>query len=304
MDLNSELRHSVIKTHSVAYYSGLSEVISNDNIDAVVIATNPSAHYDIAKQCLHANKHVLLEKPFTTSHRDSQELVNLAKRNKVKLIVDYTFLYNGAVLKIKEEINKKTFGDIVYVDSIRINLGIFQNDVNVVRDLASHDISILNFLLDKLPVSVKAIGIDSLNNSIENIAYIHLNYDGLFANINCSWSSPVKIRRMLIGGTKKAILYNDLEPSDKVKIYSKGVLKLSEKNKEDILQDYRIGSVQIPEYSRVEPLYKVVDDFYDCIVLNKASASSGEQALKVNKILNAIQQSIKKKNREIKIDWS
>lgn len=277
--------------------------ILDKSIDCIAIATPPHTHFNIAKKCIENGKHILIEKPFTTSFNDALALKELAEKMGVKIMVDYTFLYNGTVQCIKEEITKKEFGDLLYIDSVRINLGIFQSNVNVVWDLACHDISIFNYLLNELPTSVQAIGIDGLNNGIENIAYIHLRYPSKFAHINCSWSSPVKIRKMLIGGTKRAILYNDIEPTDKIKIYDKGVVFPKESDRDSILQDYRIGEVFIPKYDTAEPLQKVINTFYEDIVYGKEGVSNSESALLVMFILEMVQKSINLNGKEIIIDW-
>ncbi len=289
---------------SVEVVENLDSVLVDPTLQCVVISSPPNTHFQIAKQSLEAGKHILIEKPFTTSYKDAKELVDLAELNGLKIFVDYTFLYNGAIESIKNTLSDKMrFGELLYLDSVRINLGIFQGDVNVVWDLACHDISIFNYWLEERPISVQAIGIDGLNNGIENIAYIHLKYTNKFAQINCSWSSPVKIRQMLIGGTKQAILYNDIEPTDKVKIYDKGVVFNKESDRKDLLQDYRTGEINIPKYDTTEALSKVVEAFYRNIQSDEESKSSGKKALEVSFILELIQKSILLNGKEITIDW-
>jgi predicted dehydrogenase len=277
--------------------------LDDSSIDAFIIATPPRTHFNLAKRALLAGKHILVEKPFTTSFAEASEIVALANSLSKKVMADFTFLYNGTIETIKEQINKEVFGQMVYADSVRINLGIFQNDVNVVWDLACHDLSIFNYLLEELPHSVQAIGIDGLGNGLENIAYIHLKYSKMFAHINCSWSSPVKIRRMLLGGSKSAILFNDIEPTDKVKVYDKGVVHQNSQERESLLQDYRMGEVYIPKYDTTEPLQNVVSAFYKAIVENKKSKSEGEDALLVMFMLEMIQKSINLGGKEVKIEW-
>ena len=297
------LRDFSFSNPDITILTDIQAALEDESIDAIIIATPPKMHYELAKKSLLAGKHILVEKPFTTSFKEASEIVALAEKVAKKVMVDFTFLYNGTIQSIKEQIDKQTFGQILYVDSVRINLGIFQNDVNVVWDLACHDLSIFNYLLEELPLSVQAIGIDGLGNGLENIAYVHLKYSELFAQINCSWSSPVKIRRMLLGGSKRAILYNDIEPTDKIKVYDKGVVNQNSLERESLLQDYRMGEVYIPKYDTTEPLQNVVTTFYNTIIYNKKSKSEGEDALLVMFMLEMIQKSINLGGKEVKIEW-
>jgi predicted dehydrogenase len=305
VELNEELRTNFqFSNLGIQVTDSLETVLEDKNIHCVAIATPPQTHFAIAKKCLEKGKHIFIEKPFTSSFEDAKSLVSIAAACNLKIMVDFTFLYNGSITCIKEIIeNQDKFGKILYVDSVRINLGIFQNDVNVVWDLACHDISIFNYLFNDLPHSVQAIGIDSLNTGLENIAYIHLKYQDKFAHINCSWSSPVKIRKMLIGADRQAILYNDIEPTDKVKIYNKGVLLDKEAERNSLLQDYRMGEVYIPKYDTTEALRNVTEAFYKLINKNETSNSNGNDALIVLFILEMIQKSILLKGKEIAIDW-
>jgi predicted dehydrogenase len=294
-DKRPEKREAAIKAyHGVELYEEAKSVISSKEIDVVVIATSVDQHCNLAKAALLEGKHVLVEKPAGASYNHLLELHNLALSKKLVLMVDYTFLYNGAVKKLFEIVNQDAFGKINYIDSTRINLGIFQNDVNVIWDLASHDIAIVNYLTGKSPVSVKADGISHTKNGIENIAYITLKYqDDLIVHLNCSWTSPVKIRQMLIGGDKKMLMYNDIEPTDKIKIYDCNFNFNSNKNREKLLVDYRLGDITIPKFDTKEPLASLIDDLYESVTLNKTPLSSSHKALYVSKILEAAQESIK-----------
>lgn len=277
-------------------------VINNPQIDAVVIATPIFTHFELAKACLNMGKHVLLEKPMTSTVEEAKILIELAQRNNLTLMVDHTFLYTGAVQKMRELIDLQTLGNIKYVDSTRINLGLFQPDINVLWDLAPHDISILNFLVKERPVSVNATGVSHTNNDIENIAYLTLNYNSDFiAHFNCSWTSPVKIRTMLIGGNQKMIVFNDLEPTEKIKIYDTGYEHRTEEEKTRILVDYRTGDVFIPNVKNKEALSGMAADFINSILEGKAPLSSAAIGLEVVKILEASDKSIKNKGKEIKI---
>ena len=200
------------------------DIINDTEIDAVVIATSVFSHFPLAKKALNAGKHVLIEKPMTASVAEADELIELAAKKGLTLMVDHTFLYTGAVAKMKELIDNKTIGVPQYFDSSRINLGLFQPDVNVIWDLAPHDLSILTYLVNQPPVSINATGISHTKNNIENIAYMTVNYDSDFiAHFNVSWTSPVKVRQTLIGGDVKMIVYNDLEPSEKIRVYDTGL---------------------------------------------------------------------------------
>ena len=300
---------AVLNSFQVSYpnvpkTTSIDVVLEDDSVDAVVIASPPKSHYNLAKQAVLKGKHVFVEKPFTTSFEEASEIVELADKHALKVFVDYTFLFHGAIGTIRQIIQDKLkFGELLYIDSVRINLGIFQSDVNVVWDLACHDIAIFNYLLDDLPLAVQAVGIDGLGNGNENISYIHLKYKNKFAQINCSWSSPVKIRRMLIGGNRQAILYNDIEPTDKIKVYNKGVVFDTEDKRNEILQDYRTGEVFIPKYDTTEALKNVVCGFYDALTDAGESRGDGQAALLTTFILEMIQKSIILGGKELEIDW-
>ena len=278
------------------------DIIGNKEIDAVVIATPVFTHYALAKRALQNGKHVLIEKPMTSSVAEADELINLATQKGLTLMADHTFLYTGAVEKMKELIDTKVIGKPLYFDSARINLGLFQPDVNVLWDLAPHDISILTYLITEMPESINATGISHTRNKVENIAYLTVNYNSDFiAHFNCSWSSPVKVRQTLIGGDKKMILYNDLEPSEKVRVYDTGYEHKTEEDKTRIMVDYRTGDVFIPKLSSREALAGVADDFVQSIIQKRTPLANAELGKKVVKILEASQESIKNNGKEVKI---
>jgi predicted dehydrogenase len=279
------------------------DIINDEEIDAVVIATPVFSHFDLARRSLNNGKHVLVEKPMTASLDEAVQLVELSKIAGKVLMVDHTYLYTGAVQKMKALIDSGQIGNIKYFDSTRINLGIFQPDVNVLWDLATHDISILNYIIKEQPVSVQATGISHTNNGIENIAYLTVNYEnGFIAHFNCSWSSPVKIRMMLIGGDKKMIVFNDLEPTEKVKVYDTGYEHKTDEDKKNILVDYRAGDIYIPKLDTREALAAMAADFRDSILLGTTPVSNDSSGINVLKILEASQKSIKANGAEIKID--
>jgi predicted dehydrogenase len=278
------------------------EIINNTQIDAVVIATPVFTHYRLAKEALLQGKHVLIEKPMTSCASEAKELMELAEHKGLLLMVDHTFLYTGAVQKMKELVHSNELGKVKYLDSTRINLGLFQPDINVLWDLAPHDISILNYIVKDKPYSINATGITHTNNDIENIAYLTINYEsGFIAHFNCSWTSPVKVRMMLIGGDKKMILYNDLEPTEKVKIYDTGYNHTTDEEKTKILVDYRSGDIYVPKLNTREALLGMANDFIECIKEKKEPMSSGTIGLDVVKILEASNKSIKNKGCEVKI---
>lgn len=278
------------------------ELIDNPEIDAVVIATPVFTHYSLALKALKSGKHVLVEKPMTSVASQAEELINLSAQKNLVLMVDHTFLYTGAVRKMQELISSGAIGKPQYFDSIRINLGLFQPDVNVLWDLAPHDISILLHLISEKPFSVNAVGTTHTQNGIENIAYMTVNYQSNFiAHFNCSWSSPVKVRHTLIGGDEKMIVYNDLEPSEKVRIYDTGYDHNTDEELNRIRVDYRIGDVYIPKLAGKEALQGVAEDFIFSIVNMHEPMANGKLGLDVVKILQASQESIKNNGKEVAI---
>lgn len=278
------------------------EVMKDTSVDAVVISTPVSAHFPLAKEALESGKHVLLEKPMTTTVEESEKLVELAEKKKKTLMVDHTFLYTGAVRKMKELVQSGELGDIYYFDSVRVNLGLFQHDVNVIWDLAPHDFSIMDYLLQRDPERVSAVGVSHLGD-LENIAYVTVQYPGnLLGHLHVNWLAPVKVRTTLIGGTKKMIVYDDTEPSEKVKIYDKGVDY--HQKKEDVYQmlvQYRSGDMLAPRLQATEALRLVSKEFTDSIGENRKPLTDGVAGLRVVKLLQASNQSIKEKGKVIEL---
>ena len=288
---------------SINATSSLTEILENPEIDCIIIATPISTHYDIAKKALEHNKHVLVEKPMTNSVKDAKELIELSKKVNKVLMVDHTYLYTGAIQKIKQLIDSDSLGEIQYIDSTRINLGLFQSDVNVLWDLATHDIAICSYLIKEKPISVQAIGKSHTSSDFEDIAYLTLHYESnKITHFNCSWISPVKIRHMLIGGSKKMIIFNDLETTEKVKIYdTKYKTKTNPKNDRQILADYRVGDIFIPKLSTREGLSSMTEDFVSAVVDKTEPISNYNIGLQVVKILEAAQKSITNQGKEVKI---
>lgn len=300
-DLRPERLEIVKKNYpSVHVTSDIDSIWSNKEIDAVIIATPVFTHFDLARKALNSGKHVLLEKPMTDTVAHAQELIALANEKKLVLMVDHTFLYTSAVQKMKQLIDSGDIGSVKYFDSTRINLGLIQQDVNVLWDLAPHDISILDYLVPASPRSVQATGISHIHNGIENIAYLTVNYDHDFiAHFSCSWSSPVKIRMMLLGGDKKMVVFNDMEPTEKIRIYDTAHKVTSDEEKQKVLIDYRVGDVFIPKLELKEALSGMANDFISAITKGTKPVASYESGLNTIRILEAAQISIKENGREV-----
>ena len=287
---------------SIEITTSFEELIHNPKIDAIIVATPVFLHYKFAKMALEAGKHVLVEKPLTASVSEASELVELALKKQLILAVDHTFLFTGSVQKIKSMVDCSELGKLQYFDSTRINLGLFQPDVNVIWDLAPHDISILNYLVKEKPISVSCTGKSHTASKLEDIAYLTINYSSDFiAHFSCSWISPVKIRRILLGGDKKMCLFDDVEPTEKVKIYDTGFDVKNEEEKHKMLIDYRIGDIYLPKIAQKEALSEMAADFITAIEKKIKPLVDGESGLEVVKILDAAQRSINAKGAEIKL---
>ena len=271
-----------------------SDLLTDPAVDAVAIATPVSTHFDLAMQALQAGKHVLVEKPLATTSEQAMRLIDEASKRDRVLMVDHTFIYTGAVRKIREMISRGELGDIYYYDSVRVNLGLFQHDVNVIWDLAVHDLAIMDFVLDSKPVAVSATGISHIAGQPENVAYITLFFaDSRIAHLHVNWLAPVKVRRTLIGGSEKMIVYDDLEPSEKVKVYDKGVtLSASPEAVYELLVSYRSGDMWAPNLDQTEGLQTEARHFIDCIERKQQPASDGHAGLRVLRILEAAEKSM------------
>jgi predicted dehydrogenase len=269
--------------------------MSSPEIDAIAVVTPVWTHYELAKAALQNGKHVFVEKPFTSSADQAQELIDLAARKNLKIMVDHTFLFTGAVTKIKQLLQDGALGKLYYYDSTRVNLGLFQHDVNVVWDLAPHDLSIIDYLIQRSPEAISATGQTHLN-SHEDIAFITLYFpDKVIAHINVNWLSPVKVRTTLIGGEKKMLVWNDLEADEKIKIYDKGVKVTSREGLYDLLVHYRSGDMWAPQIEQIEALTRELAYFVACITKDEAPINDGEAGLRVVKMLEAANQSIGKR---------
>ena len=306
-DLDEKRLQKVLRPYpSVRQTTDLQEVLKDDGVDAIAIATPVHTHFPIAKTCLESGKHVLIEKPLASSIAQGEELVNIAEKNNLRLMCDHTFCYTGAVRKIQDIVKSGTLGELLYFDSVRVNLGLFQQDINVVWDLAPHDLSIIDFIVDEKPVLVSTHGVSHAGNDIENIAYISLGYQNSFiAHFHVNWLSPVKVRKTMIAGSAKMLVWNDLDQAEKIKIYDKGIkVKQDEREqKERLLVSYRSGDMYAPRIDQVEALSLMVKEFADCIQESRPALTDGEAGLRVLRILDAANRSIKADGANVRIDY-
>jgi predicted dehydrogenase len=295
-DKSAAARKKVARAYpDVRVTDNAAELMSSPEIDAIAVVTPVWTHYELAKAALQNGKHVFVEKPFTSSADQAQELIDLAARKNLKIMVDHTFLFTGAVTKIKQLLQDGALGKLYYYDSTRVNLGLFQHDVNVVWDLAPHDLSIIDYLIQRTPEAISATGQTHLN-SHEDIAFITLYFpDKIIAHINVNWLSPVKVRTTLIGGEKKMLVWNDLEADEKIKIYDKGVKVTSREGLYDLLVHYRSGDMWAPQIEQIEALTRELAYFVACITKDEAPINDGEAGLRVVKMLEAANQSIGKR---------
>jgi predicted dehydrogenase len=270
------------------------DLLSDPAVDAVAVATPVSTHFELALEALRAGKHVLVEKPLATTSDQAGRLVEEAIRRKLVLLVDHTFIYTGAVRKMRELVATGEMGEIYYYDSVRVNLGLFQHDVNVIWDLAVHDLAVMDVVLGSRPCAVSATGIRNVPGKQENIAYLTLFFDSpLIAHIHVNWLAPVKIRRTLIGGSRKMIVYDDLEPSEKVKVYDKGItLQSGPDSVYQTLIGYRTGDMWAPHLDLTEALRALAQHFVTCIEDGVCPVADCEAALRVIQLLEAATRSI------------
>ena len=289
--------------HTIDY----NELLKDESLDAIAIATPVNTHFNLAKSALENNKHVLLEKPIASNSKEAIELIQIANNKKLSLMCDHTYCYSNHVKKIKELIDNKTLGKILYFDSVRINLGLFQQDINVAWDLAPHDLSILFYIFNDDPISLTATGTSHAGNNIENLSYINLYYpNNMIAHIHVNWLSPLKERKIMIAGDKKMLVWDDLNPSESIKVYDTGigVKEISKDEKRKFMISYRTGDVYIPKIEHSEPLANVVNEFSDSILGKKISKTDGKAGLKVLKVLEAINYSMQNNSKIVNLDFS
>ena len=275
--------------------SDAAELMSSKDLDAIAVITPVWTHYELTKAALEHGKHVFVEKPFTSNSAQAEELINLAAKKNLKIMVDHTFLFTGAVNKIRQLLKEGTLGNLYYYDSTRVNLGLFQHDVNVIWDLAPHDLSIIDHLIEETPEAVVATGQTHLNG-FEDVAFITLYFPNkIIAHINVNWLSPVKVRTTLIGGEKKMLVWNDLEADEKIKIYDKGIDVTSQQGLYNLLVNYRSGDMWSPQVDRIEALSHELAYFVDCVTHDKVPFNDGAAGLRVVKMLEAADESLRKR---------
>jgi predicted dehydrogenase len=288
--------------HGTHVTSDTNAVITSPEIDAVAIVTPVWTHFELAKAALENGKHVFVEKPFTSNTAQAEELINLAARKNLQIMVDHTFLFTGAVRKIKELLHGGSLGKLYYYDSTRVNLGLFQHDVNVIWDLAPHDLSIMDYLIEGNAEQIVATGQTHLNGH-EDVAFITLYFPNeVIAHINVNWLSPVKVRMTLIGGEKKMLVWNDLEADEKIKVYDKGVKVTSREGVYNLLVNYRSGDMWAPHLEPVEALRQELGYFVECINKSQTPFNDGLAGLRVVKMLEAANHSLRHRGAAVRID--
>jgi predicted dehydrogenase len=304
-DKSPTSRKRIQKAHpNVKVTAESSELVTSTEIDAIAVVTPVWTHYELAKAALENGKHVFVEKPFTSNAAQAEELINLAEKKNLKIMVDHTFLFTGAVKKISQLLDEGALGKLYYYDSTRVNLGLFQHDVNVVWDLAPHDLSIIDHLIEESPEAVSATGQTHLNGH-EDVAFITIYFPNkIIAHINVNWLSPVKVRTTLIGGEKKMLVWNDLEADEKIKIYDKGVNVTSREGLYNLLVHYRSGDMWAPQIEQVEALSRELAYFVDCILTDQTPFNDGHAGLRVVKMLEAANQSMQKRGQLVYVSGS
>ena len=300
-DMNQKSLKKVLKLYpGMKTTSDFKELIRDPDIDAVAIATPVFTHFALAKMALEEGKSVFVEKPFTYTSAEAEELIGLAAKKNLKIMVDHTFLYTGAVKRIKQFVDDKVLGDIYYYDSVRVNLGLFQHDVNVVWDLAPHDLSVMEYILGEKPLAVIATGAEHFNRGLEDMAYLTFYFnDNVIAHVSVNWLSPIKVRTTMIGGQKKMLVWNDLEPDEKIKIYDKGVQVKTKEGQYNLLVSYRSGDMWAPRIEQVEALKLLVDSFNDYLTNGSEVVNDGAAGLSVVRMLEASSESLKNQGKMV-----
>jgi predicted dehydrogenase len=293
------LRRASGVNHGVALLDNPADLVRMRDVDAVAVVSPVWTHFELAKAALENGKHVFVEKPFTRTVDEAERLIEIAEKHNRIIMVDHTFLFTGAVRKIRELIDEGALGTLYYYDSMRVNLGLFQHDVNVVWDLAPHDLSILDHLIQKSPEAIVATGEQHLNG-LEDVAFITIYFPGnVIAHVNVNWLSPVKVRTTLIGGEKRMLVWNDLEADEKIKIYDKGVQVSGGQGVYDLLVSYRSGDMWAPKIEQCEALRTELSYFVNCITAGQKPFNDGESGLRVVRMLEAAETSLKGKGKAV-----
>src|ERR1700723_873054 len=301
-DKSPTSRDRIQKAHpNVKVISDSSELMSCTKIDAVAVVTPVWTHYELAKAALENGKHVFVEKPFTSTTAQGEELINLAEQQNLTIMVDHTFLFTGAVRKISQLLDEGTLGKLYYYDATRVNLGLFQHDINVLWDLAPHDLSIMDYLIKASPEAIVATGQKHLNGH-EDVAYMTLYFpEKVIAHINVNWLSPVKVRTTLMGGEKRMLVWNDLEADEKVKVYDKGVEITNREGVYDLVVNYRSGDMWAPQLEQVEALRQELSYFVQCVSSGEEPFNNGHAGLRVVRMLEAASHSLNKKGAFVRL---
>ncbi|MEA3470767.1 MAG: Gfo/Idh/MocA family oxidoreductase [Thermodesulfobacteriota bacterium] len=301
-DSDSKRLETVNKVYpSIRTTTDCNELLTSPDIDAVAIVTPVFTHYELAKKALQNGKHIFIEKPFTSTVAEAEELIALAARKNLTIMVDHTFLFTGAVRKIKEVIQNKLLGNLYFFDSTRVNLGLFQHDINVLWDLLPHDLSIMDYVIDERPMAILATGSAHLNGH-EDTAYATVFFsNSMIGHFNVNWLSPVKIRNILISGDQKMLVWNDLDPDEKIKIYDRGVDVTTRESIHELLISYRSGDAWIPKVEQLEALTVEANYFVDCVTKGETPINDGHAGLRVVKLLEAASQSVKQMGKAIAV---
>jgi predicted dehydrogenase len=286
---------------ALTFTQNVKDIVESPEIDVVAVITPAWTHYELAKAALLNGKHVFVEKPFTWSSAQAEELIEIAERKCLKIMVDHTFLFTGAVKKIREMVDENVLGDLYYYDSLRVNLGLFQHDVNVIWDLAPHDLSIMDHLIQDNPEAIVATGERHLNGH-EDVAFISVYFPkNVIAHINVNWLSPVKVRTTLIGGEKRMLVWNDLEADEKIKVYDKGVSIANQENLHNLLVSYRSGDMWAPRVPQIEALGAELTYFHECITSDTTPFNDGIAGLRIVRMLEAAELSVKNRGKTINL---
>lgn len=301
-DLNEEVLKKMRKRYrSIEMTTDTRAITHANDIDLVAVITPVHTHYELAKEALLQGKHVLVEKPMTATSDQAKELIEIAHSKNLTCAVDHTFIFTPAVKKIREIIDSGELGKINYYDSIRVNLGLFHTDVNVIWDLAAHDFSIMNFLMNERPHSVATHAMAHQGHKKENTAYVTLFFDSMIAHFSVNWLSPVKVRMTTIGGQKSMLVWNDLSPDEKIKLYDKGVIVDDSEWVNKQLVNYRLGDVHLPNLGTTEALTTEIEHLLDCIQKGKTALNSAEEGLEVVQLLEACDRSLEKGGEVVKL---
>jgi predicted dehydrogenase len=304
-----QLKRVAARYPTVLGFSDAHELINCPAVDFVIIATPVSSHFDLALAALKAGKHVMVEKPMTATTAQALALIEEADKRRLMLAVDHTFVYTGAVKKIREMVATGALGDIYYYDSVRVNLGLFQRDGNVIWDLAVHDLAILDYVLRETPIAVNATATGHVAGEPENIAYLSLQFaNNLIGHVHVNWLAPVKVRRTLIGGSTKMVVYDDLEPSEKVKVYDKGITVNGNGDVNDkkyrLMVGYRAGDMWAPQLDMAEALGVEAKHLIGCVERGETPITDGQAGLRVVRILEAASESIRQRGHVIELGTS